>query len=421
MCSAAARIATAVAVACLSLPAAAGATFPGRNGRIFFTAPPRGEATGCDTASVRADGSAYNCVDYFRRDAAVSPDHRHIVAVEGDIAVDVFGMNIDGSGVRQFTHTRDSTNNLAPTWSPDGRHIVYTKFQSSADGVYEMNPDGSGQHLLFTPGGDAVFSPSGGELAYDGQGIQVADSGGGGSRLIVPNQDRTSHVGLTITRYVEFNREPNWSPNGRQIVFSRETHMSVATCTISPPACPNPQRQDAIDVYVVNPDGGGLRRLTSTSGFDEEDPHFSPDGGQIAYFKQDGRLDVAHGQIWVMHANGGRQHQIANGANPEWTSIQGGPGKPRLRFRLQKLNRKSKCLGNLDGYVATVLTNASRKTFFDVAMFADGHLLTDEFSTRGFGQGADQLFRRGRHRIRVTVDDAGVHDHIARTFTVRRC
>jgi TolB protein len=419
----AARIAIAVALACLSLPAAAGATFPGRNGRIFFSAPPRNEvATGCDTASIRPDGSAYNCVDYFRRDAAVSPDHRHIVAVEGDTSTDLFGMNIDGSGVRRFTRAGDGlTENLSPTWSPDGRHIIYTVFQSSADGVYEMNPDGSGQHLLFTPGQDAVFSPSGAQVAYDGDGIRVADANGGGSRLLAPNHNDTNVSGLTVRRYVEFNQEPNWSPNGRQIVFSRETHSAVTTCTVSPPSCQPPQRQDAIHVFVMNADGTGLRQLTSTAGFDEEDPHFSPDGSQIAYYKQDARADVQHGQIWVMRADGSGQHQVANGANPEWTSVQGGPGKPRLRFKLQKLNRRSKCLGRLDGFVANVLTNASRRTSFDVGMFVDGKLLDKEYNTRGFGEGADQLFRRGRHRIRVTVDDAAVHDHISRTFTVRRC
>jgi tricorn protease-like protein len=418
----AARIATAVFVVSLCLPAAAGATFPGRNGRIFFSAPSRGEiATGCGVASVNANGTAYNCVDYFRRDAAVSPDHRRIAAVEGDIAVDVFGMNINGTGVRRFTRTTDGhTNNLSPTYTPDGRHIVFTKFQSSADGLYEMNSDGSGQHLLLTPGQDGVFSPSGAQIAYDIDGIRVADAGGGGTRLLVANRRDRSASGLTLTTYLEYNREPNWSPNGRQIVFSRESHLTVVTCTLSA-TCAQPQRQDATDVYVMNADGGGLRRLTSTSGFDEEDPHFSPDGSQIAYYKQDARLDQQSGQIWVMRADGTGQHQIANGGNPEWTSVQGGPSKPRLQFKLQKINRRSKCLGRLDGFVATVLTDASRKTSFDVTMFADGKLLRQEFNTRGFGQGADQFFHRGRHRIHVTVDDAATHDHISRTFTVRRC
>jgi Tol biopolymer transport system component len=417
------RIATAVAVAALALPAAAGATFPGRNGRIFFSAPSRGEvATGCDTASVRPDGSAYNCVDYFRRDAAVSPDQRHIVAVEGDTSTDVFGMNIDGTGVRRFTHASGETQNLSPTWTPDSRHVIYTVFQSSADGVYEMNPDGSGQHLMFTPGQDAVISSSGAQVAYDGDGIRVADANGGGSRLLVPNHNDTTVNGLTVRRYVEFNQEPNWSPNGRQIVFSRETHLAVTTCTVAPPSCQRPQRQDAIDVYVMNADGSGLRQLTSTTGFDEEDPHFSPDGSQIAYFKQDAQLDVAHGQIWVMRADGGGQHQVANGANPDWTSVQSGPSKPRLKVTFRKLNRRSKCLGTLDGYVISVRTNASRKTQFDVSDYVDGKLIDKEFNSRGFGGGVDTLqLRRGRHHLRVVVEDAAVRDRISRTFAFRRC
>jgi hypothetical protein len=410
------RIVTAVALAVLSLPAAASAAWPGRNGRIFFSTP-----SGCGIASIRPDGSAYNCVDYFRYDPAVSPDDRHIVAVEGDVSVDVFGLNIDGSGARRFTRTTDMTQNITPGFSPDGRHIVFTKFMSSADGVYEMNSDGSGQHLLLTPGQDAVLSPSGTELAYDTDGIRVADASGGGSRLLVPNHNDSSHNGLTFTRYVEFDQQPDWSPDGRRIVFSRESHSNVMTCTVSPPACSHPQRVDATDVYVMNADGTGLRRLTSTPGFDEEDPHFSPDGTLIAYYKQDTRLDVAHGQIWVMRADGSDQHQVANGANPEWTSIQVGPGRPRIQFKLRQRNRRSKCLGSLDLYGVNVLTNASRKTLFDVSMFADGRLLDAVSNTRSVFEDAHGLFRRGRHRIQVTVDDAAVHDHISRTFTVRRC
>jgi hypothetical protein len=68
-----------------------------------------------------------------------------------------------------------------------------------------------------------------------------------------------------------------------------------------------------------------------------------------------------------------------------------------------------------------VLTNASRKTLFDVSMFADGRLLDAVSNTRSVFEDAHGLFRRGRHRIQVTVDDAAVHDHISRTFTVRRC
>jgi hypothetical protein len=172
----------------------------------------------------------------------------------------------------------------------------------------------------------------------------------------------------------------------------------------------------------MNADGTGLRQLTSTPGFDEEDPHFSPDGRLIAYYKQDSRLDQAHGQIWVMRADGSHQHQIANGANPEWTSIQGGPSKPRVKVTFRKLNPRSQCLGTLDGYVISVLTNASRRTQFDVSDYVDGRLIDEEFNSRGFAGGVDTLqLRRGRHRLRVVVEDAAIGDRISRTLSFRRC
>jgi hypothetical protein len=121
-----------------------------------------------------------------------------------------------------------------------------------------------------------------------------------------------------------------------------------------------------------------------------------------------------------MRADGSGQHQVANGANPEWSTVPRGATKPLLRFSFQKLNRKSKCLGRLDGYFVVVKTNASRKTRFDITFILDGKVIEKEYESRGFGSGVDAL-RKGRHHIRVLVEDAAVRDRIARTFAFRRC
>src|SRR4029450_7144841 len=58
--------------------------------------------------------------------------------------------------------------------------------------------------------------------------------------------------------------QPDWSPNGRRIAFVRRNG-----------------RQS--DIWVMNRDGSGKRRLTPTEYPSEHSPDWSPDGRKIAF------------------------------------------------------------------------------------------------------------------------------------------
>lgn len=86
---------------------------------------------------------------------------------------------------------------------------------------------------------------------------------------------------------------PAWSPDARQIVFSRGDSQSPNPCSGQ-----NPNR-----LWVVNADGNGLRRLTSTGGCDTHvEAAWSPDGTRIAY--SDGLV------IRVVNADGTNDHPL---------------------------------------------------------------------------------------------------------------
>jgi dipeptidyl aminopeptidase/acylaminoacyl peptidase len=109
-----------------------------------------------------------------------------------------------------------------------------------------------------------------------------------------------------------------------------------ATGLIAFSAGPHPHE----DVYVVSPDGSGLRRLTDDPGADF-DPSWSPDGRRIAYRHEGGGGD-ASAEIYVMNANGSQKHNLTRRPgqdhSPAWSpdgrriafaSVRGGP-MPRI-------------------------------------------------------------------------------------------
>jgi TolB protein len=80
---------------------------------------------------------------------------------------------------------------------------------------------------------------------------------------------------------VFINDDPEWSPRGRKIVFTR--HL-----VIDNPEFP-PFNYPTAEIWVINANGTGLERLTFNSE-EERSPAWSPDGTQIVYSCRKKRL-----------------------------------------------------------------------------------------------------------------------------------
>jgi len=117
----------------------------------------------------------------------------------------------------------------------------------------------------------------------DGRKIVFSRSDGDSGRdIYVMNADGSrQHV---LLRADGDDYDPDWSPDGRRIAFTA-------------------YRNDNFDIYVMNADGTGVTRLTSDEAEDGE-PDWSPDGKSIAF--ESTRIGE-RGQIWVMDADGGDQ------------------------------------------------------------------------------------------------------------------
>jgi TolB protein len=284
--------------------------------KIAVLSIPRGGGPANATVYVmNADGSGTRrlATKVWPSVPAWSPGGRKLAFVRGLPAfvggnMEVHVINTDGSGERRLT--RNPAADDSPAWSPDGRKIVFVRghgggrvrFQSD---LYVMNADGRGERRLphqLAVGGFPVWSPDGREIAFVG-------NRDGNAEVYVVNADGS---GLrNLTRNAAHEDSAVWSPDGRKIAFVR-----YSPCRDS--VCPS----DA-DIYVMNADGSGKRRLTRDAQLDYL-PAWSPDGQQVA-FERRRRTNpktaprLFRREVYVMNADGTGQRLLAYGERPLWS------------------------------------------------------------------------------------------------------
>ena len=218
-----------------------------------------------------------------------SPDGSRIAFTsDRDGSQQLYAMNSDGSGIVKLTDTSAYIRN--PAWSPDGARIAFASDQGGDFDIYVMNADGSGvTQLLDNNGHDANY-----ELAWspDGRHIVFASEEDGDNDIYVMNADGTEVVRITDNPFLDSS--PSWSPTGNLVVSQ---HPSSP---VSPTATPVPegvadyqdeclvlslQREGNRDIYAVNLDGSGERRITSDPAEDIL-LSLSRDGKRVVLFRR---------------------------------------------------------------------------------------------------------------------------------------
>jgi len=144
-----------------------------------------------------------------------SPDGEKIImSFAKDGNSDIYTMNLKTRVVEKITdHTSIDTS---PSYSPDGKYIAFNSDRSGLQQIYVMRSDGSKvKRITFGKGlyGTPVWSPRGDLIAFTKvhKGkfyIGVMRTDGSGERLLTENY---------------YQEAPSWSPNGRVLIFYRET------------------------------------------------------------------------------------------------------------------------------------------------------------------------------------------------------
>jgi TolB protein len=203
-----------------------------------------------------------------------SPDEQQIAfsriyqpTAPGFPSVGISVMNLDGSRYQQITEPNINHEDVGPTWSPDGNHLVFVRYmeggcecpRADLHAIYiarvdplrvrrltrwrlngSLNPDWSpdGRWILF-----ATVDP-----APHGRNLWLIHPNGRGLHRIISNPDDRFSFGKST-----------FSPDGTRIVTSRSPGFGKAGNT---------------DVYIMNIDGSHLRNLTHSVKWDS-----APDWG----------------------------------------------------------------------------------------------------------------------------------------------
>jgi Tol biopolymer transport system component len=148
-------------------------------------------------------------------------------------------VNADGSGGRNLTPTRGEYSGR-PDWSPDGGTILFAYWNGFGQ-LATIRPDGTHETPLTTGPGDKdcpVWAPDGVRIAFagtlQGAGVYLTTVGGSPETL--------TRAGGTLQNKI---LAPSWSPDGTKIAFGGAWDLPG-------------------DIYVMNADGSGIVRLTTS-------------------------------------------------------------------------------------------------------------------------------------------------------------
>jgi TolB protein len=194
-------------------------------------------------------------------------------------------MDWDGSNQKQLT--KHNALALAPSWSPDGKNLVFTSYLRGTPALYLLTPQEGYLKLLWDKGGvnsSGTFSP-------DGKTVAFASSQDGNVDIYSLSIEGGKAERLTTAQGID--TQPSWAPNGRQIAFTST-------------------RSGSPQLFLMDADGSNVRRV-SFGGLFHDEAAWAYDGTRIACTTRDegtfqiATIDIVTGERRVIPAAGNNE------------------------------------------------------------------------------------------------------------------
>lgn len=287
--------------------------------------------------------------------------------------------------VRQLTF---SGENAEAYFSADDRQIIFQAHEGpGCDQIYTMALDGSGRRMVSTGKGKttcAYFFPGGKRILY-------ASTHGAGPECPPPPDYSRGYVWKLYPAFDIYTARPDGS--GLKRLTSTPGYDAEATISRDGKKIVFTSMRDGdIDIYTMDANGKNVKRLTTELGYDGG-PFFSPDGKKIVYrahhpqdpkeieeykrLLKDGALRPTRFELFVMDADGSNKRQITRHGAASFAPFFHPDGK-RIIFASNLHDPRSRnfdlYLINLDGTGLERVTY--HETFDSFPMFtSDGRRL----------------------------------------------
>ncbi len=258
----------------------------------------------------------------------ISPDGKWVAYTvrQTDFKADAFINHIwiaDPSSGRNYQLTRGEKSAGKMAWSPDSKWLAFTSNRAGdKDQIFAIPPDG-GEAVQLTKVETGIS-----EFDYSPDGKTIAFTASPSKKEVTKN--RKEHLGDFEVVRKEYDHKHLWTIDVAEALKSPQTgkqrtkgqEYSVGSFSWSPDdskivfdATLNPDliQRGSADVYVLNLGDDAVTKIVGQPGPDTN-PHWSPDGKQIAFRSALGKLDFFHSnaRIAVVAVSGGNPRSVTD-------------------------------------------------------------------------------------------------------------